>query len=240
MISVEQAITGRQSIRAFLPKPVPRHLIEQILLIAGRAPSGSNTQPWKVRVLTGEARAKLCNELYALHQSGYNGEWEYRYYSNAWREPYLGRRRKTGWGLYGTLGIAKGDRTASRAQQSRNFLFFDAPVGLIFTIDRDLAQGAWLDYGGFLQSIMVAARAFGLETCPQAAFCEFHDIITQRLSIPPEEMIVCGMALGYADPDAIVNSFRTERIGLDEFVHFIDTPIEPARAPTAATRTEPD
>lgn len=220
-MTVEDAIVGRQSIRAYKPDPVPRELIERILTIAGRAPSGSNMQPWKVTVLTGAAKADLCTELLRLHESGDNGHWEYPYYSDVLREPYLDRRRKTGWGLYGLLGIPKGDRAASRAYQGQNFAFFGAPAGMIFTIDRDVAQGSWLDYGMFLQSIMIAARSFGLETCPQAAFCVFHDTIQRMLAIPAGEMVVCGMALGYADPDAKINTFRTEREDARGFTRFL-------------------
>lgn len=222
MMTVEEAIVGRQSIRAFRPDPVPQETIERILAIASRAPSGSNMQPWKVRVLTGEAKATLCAELHALHASGEDGEWNYKYYTDVWREPYLERRRRTGWGLYGVLGIVKGDRAGTRAQQGRNLLFFDAPVGLLFTIDRDLEKGSWVDYGAFLQSVMIAARAFGLETCPQAAFCPFHEFISRRLRIPAQETLVCGMALGYMDPDAAVNTFRTERVPPAEFTTFIN------------------
>ena len=220
MMSVEEAIVGRQSIRAFQPTPVPRALIEKILAIAGRAPSGSNIQPWRVIVLTDTALGAVSAELKALHEAGDAGAWEYKYYSDVWREPYLERRRRCGWGLYGTLGIAKGDREATLAQQGRNFRFFDAPVGLIFTIDRDLAQGSWLDYGMFLQSLMVAARGEGLESCAQAAFCAYHRTISRRLAIPDTQMIVCGMALGYADQAAPVNTFRTERMALEDFVEF--------------------
>lgn len=220
---VADAITGRQSIRAYKPDAVPRAAIERILKIAGRAPSGSNMQPWKVTVLTGAAKARLSEALVARHAQGDDGTWEYEYYSSVWREPYHARRRQTGWGLYGVLGIPKGDRVASRAYQGRNFEFFGAPVGLIFTIDRDLARGAWIDYGMFLQSIMIAARAEGLETCPQAAFCVFHDTIQRMLSIPDTEMVVCGMALGYADTEAKVNTFRTEREAVGAFTRFLDT-----------------
>lgn len=222
-MTVAEAISGRQSIRGYKPDPVPRETIERILEIAGRAPSGSNMQPWKVRVLTGAAKDALSAALIRRHESGDNGAWEYEYYSDVWREPYLARRRQTGWGLYGVLGIPKGDRAASRQYQGRNFAFFGAPVGMIFTIDRDLARGTWLDYGMFLQSIMIAARAEGLETVPQAAFCVFHDTIQKMLAIPEAEMVVCGMGLGYADPDAKVNTFRTERQLLTDFVSFMDT-----------------
>ncbi|MGE0629067.1 MAG: nitroreductase [Hyphomicrobiaceae bacterium] len=220
-ITIEEAIAGRQSIRAFLPREVERATIEHIIGIARRAPSGSNMQPWKVIVLTGPGRQRFCDALVALHDAGDDGDWEYPYYSDVWREPYLARRRKTGWGLYGTLGIAKGDRAASRAFQRRNYQFFGAPVGMIFTIDRDLAKGSWLDYGMFLQSIMIAARSFGLETCPQAAFCVYHSRIQELLEIPAEEMVVCGMGLGFADPDAAVNSFRTEREEVAGFTRFV-------------------
>ena len=221
-MTVEEAISGRQSIRAFLSKPVPRALIEQILTIASRAPSGTNAQPWRVWVLEGGAKEQLSRDLYDRFMRDEPAHYDYFYYLREWREPYLARRRKTGWRLYGLLGIAKGDRAASKAQHARNFLFFDAPVGLFFTIDRDLGLGAWLDYGMFLQSIMIAARAFGLDTCPQAAFCQYHHIIEKRLGIPPDQILVCGMAVGYADPEAKVNQFRTDREPVSSFTTFID------------------
>lgn len=223
MMTVEEAIAGRRSIRAFLDKPVPRELIDRILTIAGRAPSGSNIQPWKVWVLEGAVKTALSAELKAQHEAGLEGEWPYAYYPQKWREPYLGRRRACGFGLYAKVGIAKGDAAAMKAQHGRNFLFFDAPVGLIFTIDKDMELGSWLDYGMFLQSIMVAARAFDLETCPQAAFAPRHKTIARRLGIPDSEMLVCGMALGYADWSNTVNEFTPERLPLGEFVHYVET-----------------
>jgi len=222
MMTVEEAVAGRRSIRAFLPKIVPRELIERVLSIAGRAPSGSNVQPWHVWVLEGAVRDEICREAVGRYDRGEVGEREYNYYPVKWREPYLARRRACGYGLYGKLGIQKGDKERMRAQQGRNYAFFDAPVGLIFSIDRDLERGSWVDYGMFLQSIMVAARSFGLDTCPQAALCSRHEILQKRLGIPPEQMVVCGMALGYADPDAIVNTFITERMALEEFVTFVE------------------
>jgi nitroreductase len=222
MMTVEEAITGRRSIRAFLPKPVPRELVEKILLIAGRAPSGSNIQPWKVWVLEGKARDDIVREICEGYDAGFEGHWEYRYYPHDWREPYLARRRACGFGLYNTIGIPRGDKVRMREQHGHNYTFFDAPVGLIFSIDRDMEIGSWLDYGIFLQSIMVAARSFGLETCPQAAFATRHELLQKRLGIPAEQMVVCGMSLGYADPDAIVNTFRTDRLPLEEFVTWVE------------------
>jgi nitroreductase len=224
MMTVEEAITGRRSIRAFLPKPVPRELIEQIMTIAGRAPSGSNVQPWRVWVLEGAVRDEICRDLVARYDRDEVTEREYDYYPVKWREPYLARRRACGWGLYGTLGIGREDKGKMHAQHARNFAFFDAPVGLIFSIDRDLEQGSWLDYGMFLQSIMVAARSFGLETCPQAAWLIFHDVLQQRLGIPDTQMIVCGMALGYADPAEKVNTFTPDRIPASDFVTWVSEP----------------
>jgi len=222
MMTVEEAVAGRRSIRAFLSTPVPRELIERVLAIAGRAPSGSNVQPWRVWVLQGAARDEIVRECVARYDRNEVSKREYDYYPVKWREPYLARRRACGWGLYGTLGIGREDKAKMHAQHARNFTFFDAPVGLIFSIDRDLERGSWVDYGMFLQSIMVAARSFGLDTCPQAALCSRHEILQKRLGIPPEQMVVCGMALGYADPDAIVNTFITERMALEEFVTFVE------------------
>ena len=222
MMTVEEAVAGRRSIRAFLPKPVPRELIERVLEIAGRAPSGSNVQPWHVWVLQGAVRDEICREAVGRYDRGEVGQREYNYYPVKWREPYLARRRACGWGLYGTLGIGREDKGRMHAQHARNFAFFDAPVGLVFSIDRDLEKGSWLDYGMFLQSIMVAARSFGLETCPQAAFATRHELLQKRLGIPAEQMVVCGMSLGYADPDAIVNTFRTDRLPLEEFVTWVE------------------
>jgi nitroreductase len=222
MIDVATAIRERRSIRAFLPTPVPRETIEAILALAARAPSGSNIQPWKVRVLMGEAVRHLGQDLSRRHEAGDEGDWEYKYYPVAWREPYLARRRATGFGLYRLVGIPKGDVEAMRRQHRRNFVFFDAPVGLIFTIDRDMEQGSWLDYGMFLQSVMLAAKGFGLDTCPQAAFCQYHALIGQRLGLPPSEMIVCGMSLGHADPHAPENRLVTDRSALSEFVTVLD------------------
>lgn len=220
---VDEAISSRKSARAFLPVPVPRETIEHILAVASRAPSGTNMQPWKVRVLTGAAKARFSDTLvdaYLHHGSEHSQEWPY--YPNPLPEPYIGRRRKVGWDLYGLLDISKGDEDKMRTQHARNYRFFDAPVGMIFTIDRIMKIGSWLDFGMFLQNIMVSARGHGLHTCPQAAFAPFHKVIRQALDIPQEETVVCGMALGHIDPDAIENTLQTERAPLHEFVSFFE------------------
>ena len=224
---VDAAITSRRSLRAFLPTPVSRQTIEDILSVAARAPSGVNTQPWKVTVLTGAAKDALSQKILAAHDAnaaaGSTGAdvGEYEYYPTEWVSPYLERRRKVGWDLYGLLGIAKTDKARMHAQHGRNYRFFDAPVGLIFTIDRLLRQGSWLDYGMFLQNIMVAARGRGLDTCPQAAFIGFHKVIAEHLALPASEMVVCGMSLGHADPLAAENQLLTERAPVASFARFV-------------------
>lgn len=222
---VDAAITSRRSTRAFLPTPVSRADIEAILRVASRAPSGTNTQPWKVYVLTGEGKAALSQKI----RTAYNDPAvraqhteEYDYYPTEWVSPYVDRRRKVGWDLYALLGIGKADKERMKLQQSRNYDFFDAPVGFIFTIDRVMRQGSWLDYGMFLENIMVAARGRGLHTCPQAAFTQFHRIITEHVGAPAPEMVVCGMALGHADPAAVENTLVTERAPVESFTKFID------------------
>ncbi len=222
--AVEAAITTRRSVRAFLPTPVPPATIERILEVASRAPSGTNTQPWKVYVLTGEPLKALSDRLVAAYddpdERALHSE-EYAYYPTVWESPFIERRRKVGWDLYALLDIAKTDKARMHAQHRRNYRFFDAPVGLMFTIDRVMRQGSWLDFGMFLQSVMVAARGHGLDTCPQAAFTPFHRIIMAELGAPANEQLVCGMSLGVADPKAIENSLVTERVTVSSFATFL-------------------
>ena len=223
--AVDAAITSRRSVRAFLPTPVPRTTVEDILRVAARAPSGTNTQPWKVWVLTGASKEALSARLRAAYddpaERARHSE-EYAYYPTDWVSPYLERRRKVGWDLYGLLGIGKGDKPRTHAQHRRNYDFFGAPVGLMFTLDRVMRQGSWLDFGMFLENVMVAARARGLDTCPQAAFTPFHRIVLEHLGAPPEQQLVCGMSLGHADPAAIENTLVTEREPVAAFTRFLD------------------
>ncbi|MBK6008194.1 nitroreductase [Ramlibacter ginsenosidimutans] len=226
--SVDAAIESRFSCRAFLrERPVARADIEHLLDVASRAPSGTNTQPWKVYVLQGAARDTLADKVCAAHDAIYADPTlaeqyreEYDYYPTKWIPPYIDRRRENGWGLYGLLGIQKGEKDKMHAQHQRNFRFFDAPVGLMFTMDRILGRGSLMDYGMFLQNIMVAARARGLHTCPQAAWNGFAKIILPHIGAGENEMIVCGMSLGYADIDARVNTFHTPREPASAFTHW--------------------
>jgi nitroreductase len=220
--SVDRAITSRRSIRRFQPTPVPAATVREILAVASRAPSGTNMQPWRVYVLGGARMAALSAALLAAHDAGVETQQEYRYYPTPFFEPYQARRRKVGWDLYGALGIARGERARMHAQHGRNYRFFDAPVGLICTIDRALEIGSWLDYGMFLQNICIAARGRGLDTCPQAAFANYQRIVRAQLDITDNEIVVCGMALGHADPVAPENRFPVERAPVDEFARFLD------------------
>jgi nitroreductase len=222
--TVDEAITSRRSVRAFLPTPVEQGDVEAILKVAARAPSGTNTQPWKVYVLTGATKERLSSEILKVYNNpeiASQHQEEYHYYPLQWVSPYIDRRRKLGWDLYSLLKITRDNKAGMHAQLGRNYMFFDAPVGMIFTIDRVMEQGSWLDYGTFLQNVMIAARGRGLDTCPQQAFTQYHKIIGEVLELPDNEMVVCGMSLGYADPTKIENSLMAEREPLSSFVRFL-------------------
>ncbi len=228
-MTVADAINSRMSIRAFTPQAVARELITELLQLASRAPSGTNTQPWKVYVLQGQSRDTLVDKVCAAHDAlranpALASEYreEYDYYPEKWVSPYIDRRRENGWGLYGLLGIGKGDKDKMHLQHQRNFRFFDAPVGLMFTVDHVMGRGSLVDYGMFLQNLMLAARAHGLHTCPQAAWNHFGKIILPHIGAGPDEMLVCGMALGYADSSAIVNTFHTPREPVSAFTSWLD------------------
>ena len=228
-MTVDEAIQTRMSVRAFTPQAVAPETIQDILQLASRAPSGTNTQPWKVYVLRGASRDSLVDKVCAAHEAlradpALAAEYReaYDYYPEQWVSPYIDRRRENGWGLYGLLGIGKGDKDRMHAQHQRNFRFFDAPVGLMFTLDRVMGRGSLVDYGMFLQNIMLAARERGLHTCPQAAWNGFAKIILPHIGAGPEEMLVCGMALGHADASNVVNSFHTPRVPAEQFTHWLE------------------
>ncbi len=217
------AVRTRRSIRAYKADPVPVDTLREIVALARHAPSGSNIQPWRVHVLTGATLKRVGSAIqraFVTDEPGHRRD--YDYYTDPIYEPYLSRRRQCGWGLYSTLGIGRGDRDKSKAYRATNYTFFGAPAGLIFTIDRKLEKGSWLDYGMFLQTIMLAARARGLHTCPEAAIASYPDIVRGELGIEAEWTVICGMALGYADPDAVVNTFQPPRIALEEYATFLD------------------
>lgn len=227
--TVEQAINTRMSARAFTTQPVPRELITQLLAQASRAPSGTNTQPWKVYVLQGKSRDTLVEKVCAAHdevrahpEKAADYREPYDYYPEKWVSPFIDRRRENGWSLYGLLGITKADKDKMHAQHQRNYRFFDAPVGLMFTLDKVMGRGSLVDYGMFLQTLMVAARGHGLHTCPQAAWNGFAKIILPHIGAGDNEMLVCGMALGYADDSELVNTFRTPRESVASFTTWLE------------------
>lgn len=222
---VDDNIKSRRSIRAFLPKPVAKQEILELLEVAGRAPSGTNIQPWQVFVVTGDKKQAISDEIIQISndpEAFKEHTEEYNYYPSTWIDPYISRRRKVGLDLYSLLGIAKGDKEKMQAQNNRNYLFFDAPVGIFFVIDRVMQQGSWLDYGMFIQNVMLAAKARGLDTCPQAAFTQFHRVIAKHLNLKPEQQLVCGMSLGYADLSKVENTLVTERVPAEGFTHFVE------------------
>jgi nitroreductase len=227
--AVDQAITTRMSARAFTAQPVPREVLTHLLELAARSPSGTNTQPWKVYVLQGASRDALVHKVCAAHdeiRANPDKAADYReaydYYPEKWVSPFIDRRRENGWSLYGLLGIGKGDKDKMHAQHQRNYRFFDAPVGLMFTLDKVMGRGSLVDYGMFLQTLMVAARGHGLHTCPQAAWNGFAKIILPHIGAGDNEMLVCGMALGYADESELVNTFRTPRESVASFTTWLE------------------
>ncbi len=220
--SIDDAIRSRHSVRSFLDRPVARKTIEHLLEVARYAPSGTNTQPWRVYALGGKVKQDMSAEILADYEKNpEREEREYEYYPTDWYEPYLGRRRACGWGLYGSLGIKRGEKDRMRAQRARNYVFFDAPIGLIFAIERRLNTGSWMDLGMFIQNVMLSARGQGLHTCPQAAFANYHRIIRRHLPIADEEIVVCGMAIGYRNPEAPENIWRTDRAPVSSFTRWL-------------------
>lgn len=220
---VDWSISTRRSVRAFLDQDVPREDIESILNVAKYSASGMNIQPWKVHVVTGSTKSRLSGriaEMEANPSLSSNLDEPYQYYPREWVTPYIERRRKVGWDLYGLLGIEKGDKERMHVQHGRNYAFFNAPVGLFFTMDRSLEVGSFIDCGMFLQSVMIAARGRNLHTCVQAAFLKYHKVIAAELGIDDSQILICGMSLGSADPQGIENSLSTERETVESFTTF--------------------
>ena len=218
-MQVSQAIASRKSIRAFRPDPVSRETIEDILKLALRAPSGGNLQPWRVYALLGEARDELVRRVAEKRKVNPMGEPpEYKIYPEKLTEPYRTRRFNIGEAMYATMNIPREDKSARLNFFQRNWEFFGAPVGLVFTMDRQMQEGQWADLGMFMENIMLLAREKGLHTCPQEAWATFHSVIREYLSVPENEMIFCGMAIGYADETAAVNALQSERAPFGEIV----------------------
>jgi len=216
----DEALTKRKSVRAFLDRPVPRALVEELLALASRSPSGTNVQPWKVHVVAGELRKRLEAEVLAHRETRPPDDRAEFPRTGKRKEPYIGRMRKLGKDMYSLIGIPKGDQAANWAQWGRNYKFFDAPVGLIFTIDKDLDAMSFVDIGMFMQSFMLAAKVRGLDTCAQGAWNNFWSVTRRVLNVPDDEYIVVGLSLGYADESHPVNTLVSEREPVASFATF--------------------
>ena len=217
---ISKIVSERSSKRNFLPNAINIEIVKDIIRDASRAPSGTNTQPWKVTCVTGETKKNLTNAVLEAAKIG-NAKLEYQYMPSKLKEPYISRKRAVGYALYELYGVKRDDYPARKAAGLRNFEFFGAPVGLFFRMDRELLYGSWLDVGMFMQNVMILARGKGLETCPQQAWCEFGPIVHKVLNIPDDEIIISGMSMGYA-ADAPENTLVSERVPLDDFTTFLD------------------
>lgn len=221
-MDVFEAIESRKSIRAFTDQPVGKELLDKLLQISQRSPSGTNTQPWYVYLCTGGVKQAITDDVLKMAAEGKSKKYEdYDYYPPVWRDVHQARRRAVGWGLYGLLGIEKGDREGSARQGARNFKFFDAPVGLFVTVDSYVTRGSWADAGMYIQTIMLAARGLGLHTCPQAAWIPLQEPVFKHLGIPDDQELVTGMSLGYADEEAIENTLVSEREDVSNVARFV-------------------
>jgi nitrobenzene nitroreductase len=224
---VDEVIRARRAVRRYLPRPVPAAMVRDVLEVARHAPSGSNIQPWKCYVVTGGARDQLVADALAAFRTEFQAHGpEYDFYPAELPQPFLGRRGAFGMKLGRALDIDQADMAARMAFMARNFMFFDAPVGLIFTIDRGLERASFIDYGAFLQNVMLAARARGLDTCAQQTWAMLHKVLRARLPIGEGEMVVCGMAMGWADPDGPENRLGLDKESVDSFATFLDEPVE--------------
>jgi nitroreductase len=221
MLDVLEAIKKRGSVRAFLSKPVEKKLIETILDVSARAPSGVNSQPWHVCVLQGDVKDNLSQKIIKARHGGVEQHPDYTYYPKVWPEPFKARRKECGIALYKSLDIKREDVERRNQVWEDNYRFFGAPVGLIFYFDKFLSEGSLVDMGMFVENVMLAALHFGLGTCSQAALAEYPDIVRKELSISDDYHILCGMSLGYPDLEAPVNQYSLSREPVRNFVKFL-------------------
>ena len=219
-MNVNDALKNRKSTRAFTNQSIDEALIRKILTAAAHAPSGVNSQPWEVAVLSGAKKHSLQEKMESTVRDGQKGKMDYSYYPNEWKSPFKDRRKECGLLMYKTLGIGREDRERQMDQWAANYRAFDAPVMMLFMMDKVMEAGSFMDFGMFLQSVMLSAVAEGLATCPQAALGEYPEIVRAELGYSDDMMVMCGMALGYEDDSALVNSYRTSREDIDTFTQF--------------------
>lgn len=221
-MNITEALSSRKSTRAFLDKPVSREKIVDILKAARHAPSGTNAQPWQVAVVTGQKKDELTEAMETAFRTQGIGTMDYLYYPVEWHEPYKRRRVACGAQLYAALNIERHDKAGRIEQWIANYRAFDAPVILFFFMDPQMQKGSFLDYGMFIQSVMLAALEENLATCPQAALGQYPDLIKDALGYSRETILICGMALGYEDKNAPVNNYRTPREEVETFTRFFE------------------
>lgn len=221
-MNVNEVLLARKSIRSFLKKDVDLSIIKGILNHARWAPSGANTQPWQVAIVTGNKKKEIEQQMIDAFQKGSKEKKDYDYYPVKWQHPYIERRLATGMQLYEVLSIGRVDVQKRKMQWMENYKAFGAPMVLYFFLDPGLAMGSFLDYGMFLQSFMLSALEAGLATCPQAALAEYPSIVKRNLAYPGDSILLCGMAIGYEDKDAKINSYRTPREDVDKFIKYFD------------------
>jgi nitroreductase len=219
-MNITEALCQRKSVRAFLDKSIPKEKIVSILKAARHAPSGTNAQPWQVAVVTGQTKNTLTTAMEDAFRKGGIGSMDYTYYPLEWHEPYKKRRVSCGAQLYNALNIDRRDRRGRIEQWIANYRAFEAPVILFFFLDSVMQKGSFLDYGMFIQSVMLAALEEGLATCPQAALGQYPALVKDTLGYSHDTVLLCGMALGYEDKDAPVNSYRTPREEVEVFTKF--------------------
>ncbi|MBB3590616.1 nitroreductase [Rhizobium sp. BK529] len=221
ILTVDRVMRGRFANRFFLDRSVELETVRQIIEVARHAGTGANVQPWHVHLVAGQVKASLIEALGHAHETEAHAHTpEYKYLPDDLPEPYASRRREFGAVFYGSLGIAPDDNAARARNTARNYRFFDAPVGLIFTIDRRLEKGSWLDLGMFIQNIMLAAGARGLDTCAQEFFSRYHAVIRRELSLSAEAMVVCGMSMGFGDPQWADRRPHMPKADVDDIASF--------------------
>jgi len=221
-VNVSDALLRRKSTRAFTDEEVSFETLQKILDVARHAPSGVNTQPWQVAVVSGDKKESLCSLMEGQFRNNIKGKMDYSYYPDEWIDPYRARRKSCGLQMYSTLSIGRDEKQRQLDQWAANYRAFDAPVALFFFLDPIMSAGSYLDYGMFLQSIMLAAVEEGLATCPQAALGEYPELVKRELGYPLDSILIGGMAVGYEDKEALINSYRTDRLAVDEFARFFD------------------
>lgn len=219
-MTVRESLLARKSVRAYSNKEVEEEKIKTILDYAKYSPSSTNMQPWEVCVVSGKSKKNLDLKLLNAFDNGHKEKMDYEYYPDQWKEPFKSRRIAVGREMYKILGIERDDKESRIKQWRTNFTAFDAPTVLYFFMDSSLKKGSYVDYGMFLQSIMLICVELGLSCCPLGSLAEYPSVVKEALSIEDNKILLCGIALGYEDENAPINSFRTRRVSLDEFTKF--------------------